>query len=369
MSALLDELRQVIALEGPIPVERYMGICLGHPVHGYYMTRDPFGARGDFTTAPEISQMFGELVGLWAAEVWRLMGSPRQLRLIELGPGRGTLMADLLRAVRIVPGLAQALSVHLVETSPVLRARQQDRLAAGGLPVGFPTSFPISWHERFTDVPDGPAIVIANEFFDALPIAQFVRTAHGWHERLIGLDADGRLAFGLDAEPRKELKNGGRVGDILEWPAPAIGVVEEIARRLVAEGGAALVVDYGYSGPAFGDTLQAVQGHAFVDPLAQPGQADLTAHVDFTRLAEAARSGGAAVHGPIAQGDFLRALGIEARAGALQARAGPAQAAEIASALARLTGSGRDQMGTLFKVLALSHPHLTSLPGFPSHQS
>ncbi|HEX2727344.1 MAG TPA: SAM-dependent methyltransferase, partial [Beijerinckiaceae bacterium] len=197
MSALLDELRQVIAVEGPIPLDRYMGLCLGHPVHGYYVTRDPFGAHGDFTTAPEISQMFGELVGLWAAEVWRLMGSPRQMRLVELGPGRGTLMADLLRAARIVPGFAQAVSVHLVETSPVLRARQQDTLAASGVPV--------AWHDRFADVPEGPAVVIANEFFDALPISQFVRTGRGWHERLVGLDADGQLAFGLASEPRAEL--------------------------------------------------------------------------------------------------------------------------------------------------------------------
>jgi SAM-dependent MidA family methyltransferase len=364
VNALLDELRQLIAVEGPIPLARYMGLCLGHPVHGYYTTRDPFGARGDFTTAPEISQMFGELVGLWAAEAWRLMGAPAQLRLVELGPGRGTLMADLLRAVRIVPGFAQALSVHLVETSPVLRARQQERLA-GSVPV----AFPVSWHERFADVPAGPAVVIANEFFDALPIAQFVRTDRGWHERLVGLDADGRLAFGLAPEPRAELPARGGPGDVLEWPAPAAELVTEIARRLAAEGGAALIVDYGYAGPAFGDTLQAVKNHAFVDPLAEPGEADLTAHVDFARLADAAGSAGAAAHGPVPQGDFLRALGIAARAAALQARASPAQAADIAGALERLTGSGPDQMGTLFKALALSHPHLTSLPGFPPHQS
>jgi SAM-dependent MidA family methyltransferase len=325
-------------------------------VHGYYVTRDPFGARGDFTTAPEISQMFGELIGLWAAELWRLMGSPGQLRLIELGPGRGTLMADVLRAGRIVPDFLQALSVHLIETSPVLRARQQETLSGGRVQI--------AWHEDFGDLPDGPAIVIANEFFDALPITQFVRTEQGWHERLIGLDANGQLAFGLAPEPRQELPASGNVGDVLEWPALAVEIVAAIARRLAAHGGAALLIDYGYSGPAFGDTLQAMKGHGFVDPLADPGDADLTAHVDFARLAEAARSGGAAVHGPVRQGDFLRALGIDMRAKALQARASPAQAADIAGALRRLTGAGREDMGRLFKTLALSHPHLTSLPGF-----
>jgi NADH dehydrogenase [ubiquinone] 1 alpha subcomplex assembly factor 7 len=356
VSALLDELRQVIALEGPISLERYMSICLGHPVHGYYMTRDPFGARGDFTTSPEISQMFGELIGLWAAEVWRLMGSPRQLRLVELGPGRGTLMADLLRAVRIVPEFSEALRIHLIETSPALRARQQEKLLG--------SSVPIVWHESFADVPQGPVIVIANEFFDAIPITQFVKTERGWHERLIGLDADGRLAFGLAPEAQPEFPATGSIGDVLERPAAGVRLIAEIARRMVNNGGAALIIDYGYSGPAFGDTLQAVKGHTFVDTLSEPGEADLTSHVDFAKLADTAVRIGAAVHGPVTQGDFLRAVGIEARARALQARATPAQATDIASALKRLSGPGREDMGALFKALAVSDPHLTCLPGF-----
>jgi NADH dehydrogenase [ubiquinone] 1 alpha subcomplex assembly factor 7 len=360
VSALHEALRQVIAAEGPISVERYMSLCLTHPAHGYYMTRDPFGAAGDFTTAPEISQMFGELIGLWAAELWRLMGAPSPVRLIELGPGRGTLMADLLRAVRIVPGFSDAVTVHLIETSPILRGRQQDKLSGSRMPI--------AWHEHFTDAPGGPAIVIANEFFDALPIAQFVRTERGWCERLIGLNPDGELAFGLAPEPDAALPVRGRIGEIFEWPALARKLTAAMTRALIKHGGAALIIDYGYCGPAFGDTLQAVKGHVFADPLAEPGEADLTSHVDFTTLGEVARDGGAAVHGPVAQGDFLRALGIETRAETLRARASPAQAEDIAGALQRLIGAGRGDMGTLFKALALTHPALTSVPGFPSPQ-
>ena len=360
MTALLDELKRMIALEGPISVERYMALCLGHPVHGYYATRDPFGASGDFTTAPEIGQMFGELIGLWAAEVWRIMGAPRPVRLIELGPGRGTLMSDLLRAVRLVPGFRDAADVHLIETSPVLRARQRETLSAG--------DGPIAWHPRLSEVPPGPAIVIANEFLDALPVRQFVRTERGWHERLVGLD-DGNLVYGLAAEPNARLTAGGKAGDILEWPGAALDLTQDIAKRIVAQGGAALLIDYGYSGPAFGDTLQAVKRHAFTDPLGEPGEADLTVHVDFARIAATARDCGAVAHGPIPQGDFLRSLGIEARASALQARATGAQTAEIESALHRLTSGAPNAMGSLFKVLAIIHPELNLVPGFPSPPS
>ena len=360
VTALLDELHRMIASEGPISVERYMSLCLGHPVHGYYATRDPFGAGGDFTTAPEISQMFGELIGLWTAEVWRLMGAPTPVRLVELGPGRGTLMSDLLRAARTVPGFSDAVNVHLVETSPVLRERQRQKLA------GSVTS--IAWHAAMSEVPPGPAIVIANEFLDALPVRQFMRTERGWCERLVGL-SDGRLAFGLAAEREARLPPNGRVGDILEWPAAAIELTREIAARVADQGSAALLVDYGYAGPAFADTLQAVKRHAFADPLAEPGDADLTVHVDFTRIAAAARDCGAAVHGPVPQGDFLRALGIEARARALQARASERQAADIESALRRLTDGTPDAMGALFKVLAITHPGLSVPPGFPAGQA
>jgi len=357
LSALRVEIERLIAVEGPMTVERYMALCLGHPVYGYYRTRDPLGARGDFTTAPEISQMFGELIGLWAAEVWRAMGEPSPVRLVELGPGRGTLMADALRAARVLPAFRSATAVHLVETSPALRARQEAALAPAGAPV--------SWHGDLAEVPDGPAIVVANEFFDALPIRQFVGTERGWCERLVGL-SEGGLAFGLAPEPARDVPLAVRPGATLEWPAAGVAVMGRLAARLAAQGGAALIIDYGHARSGFGDTLQAVRDHAYADPLADPGEADLTAHVDFALLASAARSAGAAVLGPVPQGDFLRALGIDARAAAIQQRATPVQGEAIDAAVARLTGSGEGQMGELFKVLGLGAPDLPLLPGFPS---
>lgn len=356
MSALGHEIARLIALEGPLTVERYMSLCLAHPAHGYYITRDPIGPLGDFTTAPEISQMFGELVGLWAAEVWRLMGAPDQVRLIELGPGRGTLMRDALRAARVVPGFLDAIRIHLVETSPVLRRRQAATLANA--------PSPLTWHDRLDEVPDGAAIVLANEFFDALPIRQFVRDCGAWRERLVGLSADGALAFGLAAEPTRDVTLTAPEGAMLEWPAAGLEIMRSLADRLVAQGGAALAIDYGHVRSGFADTLQAVKNHGFADPLSEPGEADLTAHVDFAQLAAAARGAGAVIHGPVTQGDFLRALGIEARAAALAARASEAQAGDIAAALRRLTGATSDDMGTLFKAMAVSAPDLPPLPGF-----
>jgi len=356
VTALKRDLQQLIATEGPLTVARYMALCLGHPRHGYYITRDPFGADGDFTTAPEISQMFGELIGLWAIETWAAMGAPERLRLVELGPGRGTLMSDLLRAARMAPAFLDAADLHLVETSPVLRARQQSALQAA--------SSPVAWHESVSEVPEGPAIVIANEFFDALPVRQFVRTEGGWRERLVGLDDRSELAFGLAAEPEPRLTAVASLGAVLEWPEVALAIAEPLASRIARQGGAALVIDYGYKGPAFGDTLQAVQRHAFVDPLAEPGEADLTVHVDFDKLDRAARVAGARTFGPMGQGDFLRALGIEARAAALKTRATPDQRAGVEAALKRLTGDGAGDMGALFKVFAFAHPGLAMLPGF-----
>jgi NADH dehydrogenase [ubiquinone] 1 alpha subcomplex assembly factor 7 len=349
----MDRLRDMIALEGPITVERYMSLCLQH----YYATRDPLGAAGDFTTAPEISQMFGELIGLWMLEVWRSMGRPSPCRLIELGPGRGTLMADILRATRLLPDFQVAMSVHLVETSPALRERQQAVLAPFGLSI--------AWHDRLEDVPSGPALVVANEFLDALPIRQFAATDRGWCERLVGIEGD-RLIFGLRAEPERSLKSPLRLGDILEWPAAAVALTKDLSRRLAHDTGAALLIDYGYCGPAFGDTLQALKSHAFVDPLAEPGEADLTTHVDFQRLAQAAVEENALVHGIATQADFLQALGIDARATVLKQRATPAQAAEIEQALTRLTERSPKAMGELFKVLAITHGDLEAVPGLPA---
>jgi NADH dehydrogenase [ubiquinone] 1 alpha subcomplex assembly factor 7 len=349
VSRFAAQIRELIASEGPISVERYMDLCLRH----YYATRDPFGIEGDFTTAPEISQMFGELLGLWATEVWRLMGAPGAFGLVELGPGRGTLMADLIRAARLVPGFLAAAQVHLVETSPVLRERQRSTLGrASPAPV---------WHQSIDTLPDRPLIIIANEFFDALPVAQYVATERGWCERMVGSDGK-RLVFGLRTASTAQ-PPAPREGEILEEPCISAAITADLARRIAGPGGVLLAIDYGYLGPAFGDTLQAVRRHGFVDPLENPGEADLTVHVDFSRLARIGEAAGLRVHGPSLQGDFLRALGIESRAAALGRRATPAQNEAITGALRRLTGSGRDEMGGLFKVIALAHPSVASIPG------
>ena len=361
MTPLESEIRARIATDGPITVAEYMALCLGHPAHGYYVTRDPFGAAGDFVTAPEISQMFGELIGLWAAALWQHMGRPSRVRLVELGPGRGTLMADMLRAAKVLAPFRAALAVHLVEVSPVLRRRQQEMLADSGVAC--------AWHADLAEVPEGPAIVVANEFFDALPVHQAVRALGGWHERMVGIGADGRLTFAVHPDPLPGFASmvppRARVapmGAVYEWRSDRLA--QDLAGRVARDGGAALAIDYGHveSGP--GQTLQAVAGHAYVDPLAAPGEADLTAHVDFPVLARAAERAGARVHGPITQGELLRRLGIAERAQQLRQVADPDQAAGIDAALARLTGTGRDQMGALFKAIVLADPRLGDVPGF-----
>lgn len=361
MTPLGQELARLIRDEGPLSVSRYMALALGHPRHGYYMKQDPFGAAGDFTTAPEISQIFGELIGLWAATAWRMMGEPAPFRLVELGPGRGTLMQDMLRAGKVVSGFREALTVHMVETSPVLRERQRATLAASGMaPV---------WHERIEDALDGPALIVANEFLDALPLDQFVLTPEGWRERLVGLDGEGRFAFGLSAEPEGRMARAAPQGAVLEQPLAALEMVATVARHVAAEGGAGLFIDYGAVQTGFGDTFQAMRQHGFVDPLAEPGDADLTVHVDFARMAQAGRAAGAAVHGAVRQRDFLLALGLEQRVAALSRRAVPEQAARLAAGASRLVAADRGtDMGQLFKVLALADPRLPLLPGFDLHR-
>jgi SAM-dependent MidA family methyltransferase len=350
MTPLEVEIRRIIQADGPMPFARYMELCLGHPRYGYYMTRDPFGVAGDFVTAPEVSQMFGELIGAWAATVWRQMGSPADVKLIELGPGRGTLMADALRAAKALPDFRAAATVHLVETSPLLRERQQATLKSGR----------VEWHERIEDVPEGPCIAIANEFVDALPVDQLVRDRDGWHLRMVGLEAD-RLAFVVAPDPlRRRVEGRAAPGAILELRHDA--PVALLAQRVARHGGAALIIDYGHAATAPGDTLQAVRAHKFSDPLTDPGEADLTTRVDFAALARTAQRAGAATQGPLGQGEFLRRLGIEARAARLKATATPQQAADIAAALERLTAA--DQMGELFKVLGIADPKLGALPGF-----
>jgi SAM-dependent MidA family methyltransferase len=359
---LEDEIRRLIAVAGPMPVSEFMTLCLTHAQHGYYTTRDPFGRGGDFTTAPEISQMYGELIGLWAAAVWRQMGSPENLRLVELGPGRGTMMFDMLRAAQVVPGFRAAIVVHLVEISPALERRQRQTL--NGLDV------PLLWHRKIEELPQGPLIVVANEFFDALPVQQAVKRGDGWHERLIGMNEEGGFAFvgAQDALPSfaatlPASAGGAPLDAVYEWRGQQ--PVFEICRRLTRDGGAALVMDYGYIEPDAGDTLQAVGRHAFADPLSTPGEVDLTAHVDFQAMATAAESVGAAVHGPLTQRDFLLRLGIERRAEALRQKASAEQGAAIESAMQRLLDADQATgMGRLFKVMAFADRKLGQLPGF-----
>ena len=361
LAPLDAEIRYRIESAGSLPVWEYMELCLTHPEHGYYCTRAPIGAGGDFTTAPEISQMFGELMGIWAAAAWRAMGAPENVRLVELGPGRGTMMLDALRAAKVVPAFRAAIVVHMVEISSALEQLQRQALIA--------TDVPVFWHRTVDDVPDGPLIIIANEFIDALPVHQAVMCADGWHERVIKLDEDEELHFSIDRDPIPlfddllpgEIRNA-RIGEIFEWRADQIAL--EIGQRVVRSGGVALIIDYGHVESAIGDTLQAVRRHGFVDPLANPGMADLTAHVDFQALARAAEGMGARVHGPVTQARFLRRLGIGQRASVLKAAAPADYASAIDAAVGRLTGEGRLGMGQLIKVLALSSPKLHSLPGF-----
>ena len=359
-SPLQSEIKRLIKTSGPMPVWRYMGLCLTHPEFGYYVSRDPLGREGDFTTAPEVSQMFGELLGLWAASVWKAIGSPSLLRMIELGPGRGTMMADALRALRVLPPLYQSLSVHLVEINPVLREKQKSTLSGVRN---------IAWNDGIDDIPDGPAVIFANEYFDVLPIHQVVRRETGWHERTVEIDAGGKLVFGAASEPTPRfevllppLVRAAPVGAVFEWRPDA--EIMKIASRVRDQDGAALIIDYGHIRSDAGDTFQAIARHSFTDPLKDPGQADVTAHVDFEALARAAEDIGARVHGPVSQGEFLKRLGIETRALTLMAKAGHEVSEDISSALKRLTGGGRGGMGSMFKVLAVSEPHLDSLAGF-----
>jgi SAM-dependent MidA family methyltransferase len=358
-SPLETEIRRRIATAGPMPVAEYMALCLFDAEHGYYTTRDPLGARGDFITAPEISQMFGELVGLWASAVWKQMGAPENVRLIELGPGRGTMMKDALRALQIVPEFRSAIVVHLVEISPVLQAQQEKTLDGADVTV--------FWHARLADVPAGPAIIFANEFFDALPVNQAVRTDRGWHERRIQIDANDQLAFTIASEPipffqtlLPEQLNTARAGALFEWRGDTEAM--EVGRRVADGRGAALVIDYGHIESGIGETFQAVGQHAYADPLTEPGALDLTAHVDFQALARAAEAMGAKGFGPIEQSQFLRRLGIEQRAVSLKAKA--ERPGNIDKALARLIGHDRTAMGELFKVSAFVHPSIGTPPGF-----
>lgn len=351
MGPLKARLLARIARTGPLSVADYMAECLLHPTDGYYATRDPLGTAGDFITAPEISQMFGEIIGLWLAQVWLDQGAPPDILLAELGPGRGTLMADALRATRAVPGFHAALRLHLVEASPVLAAAQAKALAP----------FAPVFHRSVADLPEGRLLLIANEFFDALPIRQFQQADSGdWHERQIGASGD-TLIWGLaPTVPNATLADRPhRPGQIVETCAPAEAIAGEIGRRVAAHGGAALIIDYGEI-ESHGATFQAVQGHGYADPLADPGQADLTAHVAFGPIARAAGPARASALTP--QGVFLERLGITARAHTLARRLEGATLASHIAAHRRLTHP--EEMGTLFKVLALTPADAPHPPAF-----
>jgi NADH dehydrogenase [ubiquinone] 1 alpha subcomplex assembly factor 7 len=349
MTPLARLLAERIRETGPITVADYMAECLLHPVHGYYTTRDPFGAAGDFTTAPEISQMFGELIGLALAQAWLDRGSPAPFTLAELGPGRGTLMADVLRATKGVPGFHAAAQVVLVEASPVLRDRQAETLS----------TYASSWTDRIETLPEGPLFLVANEFLDALPIRQFQHGPQGWQERLIGL-RDDALTFGLSAPlpqvPDTPAFRQSAKGALVEDNLPARVAVAAVAGRLARHGGIAYWIDYG-GWRSQGDTLQALRQHEPDEPLAHPGEADLTAHVDFEPLAALAQA-----FAYDTQGAVLSRLGIDARTERLAQNLTGAALESHRAAHRRLTDPA--EMGSLFKVLAMTSAGAPPPPGF-----
>jgi len=354
---LARKLAARILSDGPLSVARYMHACLHDPEHGYYRKHRAIGREGDFITAPEISQVFGELVGLCCAVIWQQMGEPHKLRLIELGPGRGTLMRDALRAARAVPAFHAALSVDLVETNAALTTLQRATLADAGVPVRWSTEIEMRADDR-------PALVIANEFLDTLPVAQWVSRPGGWRPRCVALDPEGRLTFAEAAAVAQPDVPAGvvppyRDGGVLELRTEAF---DALAARLAGLGDtfAALFIDYGHTQSAFGDTLQAVRAHGYDDPLAAPGEADVTAQVDFAAFAARMTAHGLACDGPVTQAEFLGALGIVERASRLMA-ANPDRAAAIETAVARLMAPGG--MGTRFHAIGVRSNTVPPLPG------
>ena len=360
MNDLLNLIKHRIASDGPLSVSDYMAETLFNPKYGYYMTGDPLGKQGDFVTAPEISQMFGELIGLWSAVVWEQIGSPKKINLIEMGPGRGTLMADAVRAISSIPDFLAAIDIHIIETSPSLQRRQKRNLKA--------LNINIKWHKSFVNVPDGPLIFIANELFDVLPIHQFVKSTNNWVERKVGCNTVGELMWTLDQNssiPEKLIPpqfSNSELGSIFEQGKIGVELVKNITKSVVRFGGAALIIDYGHVESGIGDTLQAVKNHSYFNVLCEPGTADLTAHVDFECLANSARINGGLNCGPITQRDFLRRLGIETRAEQLIKLASTRVKSEVLTGLNRLIDV--NEMGNLFKVLAIIQPSQTCPEGF-----
>ena len=337
-----------IRRHGPITMADFMEAA----VDAYYARGDVFGADGDFTTAPEISQVFGELIGLWAAVAWQSIGAPKHFHFIECGPGRGTLMSDALRATAQIEGFSAAADVRLIERSKALKAIQRKTLGER----------PITWHATMDDVPAGPFILIANEFLDALPIRQFEKTAKGWSERCVTAESDGTFKLIRRPVPNFPDPTGAARGAIVEVSPAVDAFAAQVATAVVRYSGAALFIDYGHAQSGMGDTLQAVSAHQFTDVLAAPGEVDLTAHVDFQRVAQIAKANGAVVHGPVEQGEWLTRLGVQLRAARLTAGKSPEVAADIDAGVARLVNT--DAMGSLFKVIALTAPDTPAPEGF-----
>ncbi len=349
-SALENRLQNRIRQDGPITTAEFMNAA----AEVYYGQGDVFGADGDFTTAPEISQTFGEMIGLWSAVTWQAMGTPQPFHLVECGPGRGTLMADVLRAARQVPGFLEAADIHLIERSAALTTMQREALK----------DQKVTWHDTFHDCPDGPMILLANEFLDALPVRQFEKTIDEWQERCVGLDDAGQFQFTLQP-PAGEAPNAPKtasIGDVFEISPAVIEFVASAAARIARHGGAALFIDYGHKTSAVGETIQAVKRHKPHPVLNAVGTADITAHVDFEAAAKAAQVAGTHVLGPIEQGLWLKRLGIGVRGALLAKGKPPSVAREIETGIRRLTEP--DGMGVLFKVMAIAHPNLAPLEGF-----
>lgn len=352
------QLKARIARQGPISISEFMALCLWDENSGYYATRSAIGSDGDFITSAEISQVFGEIIGLWAGVVWnQILGAPGRVSLVEYGPGRGTMMRDALRAGQVVSGFMEATSVHLIEMSPTLAEAQRQTLANSAAPR--------VWSQNLAGFP-APAIIVANEFLDAWPTEQWIKTAAGWLPRAVGLDQWGNLCYcaAANTHPHRLLDQ--------RYPAAPIGTIVESqhlerlaeAFKALNRNGplVALIIDYGYATPSAGDTLQAVRGHTYENPLTSPGEADVSTHVGFYELATALHHAGLEIDGPVTQAEFLGRLGIIERASRLM-HANPSRAGEIETAIARLMAP--NGMGTLFKVIGVRSPGLSPLPGFP----
>jgi len=364
MTTLLGKrIARQIKMAGPMPLAEYMHVCLADPADGYYATQNPFGPKGDFTTAPEISQMFGELIGVWVLAAWQQLGNPSPVNLVELGPGRGTLMADLLRAAAISPQFIDAVQINLVETSKKLVSEQKKQLSSH--------KDKLTWHTALEDVPDAPMILIANEFLDAIPLRQYVKVGNQWHERVVVLDEAGALTLALGAGtlapdylPQHASDEG--EGSMFEVSPAREALIETLAERLVKSGGAALFLDYGHAQSGFGDTFQAMKSHEYADPCAEPGLCDLTGHIDFAALERAASRAGAIAKPLMTQGEFLLSLGLLERAGALGTNQSKKFQDNLQSAVERLAHP--QHMGNLFKTFAIVGTGISLPPFDPAQQ-